>query len=286
MEDLQFEAEFLTWDQASQNSVVFACHLTSTLRIKVSWDPFHQEWIASATNINLAQAMITTEHLVHIQHKNEWKRAQTMEVSAKGKLVTMRFEGGITFTMKTEGQDTTTGYPTLREAIQTFPTIVRISQLTKADHIYDIENRNKGRRKMGWAQAVYPLRARLQDLKEANLHPGRQDDTLEDELTDLRNDEQAFMAVRPKLIKAGYTTLDSIPRIKKGSGIRFYCPPLKGVDSMMQESVTRWIQKLHKFPAHLHALDIKDAQAQRDPGIDQLGGMRTSQLADKYIVKC
>ena len=32
-------------------------------------------------------------------------------------------------------------------------------------------------------------------------------------------------------------------------------------------------------------MDIKDAQAQRDPGIEQLGGMRTSQLADKYIVK-
>jgi len=109
--------------------------------------------------------------------------------------------------------------------------------------------------------------------------------TLEDELTDLRNSEQAFMAVRPKLIRAGYTTLDSIPRFQKGSGIRFYCLPLQGVDSVMQDSVTRWNQKLHKFPAHLHALDIKDAQAQRDPGIEQLGGMRTSQLADKYIVK-
>ena len=29
----------------------------------------------------------------------------------------------------------------------------------------------------------------------------------------------------------------------------------------------------------------KEAQAQRDPGIEQLGGMRTSQPADKYIVK-
>ena len=28
MEDLQFEAEFSTWDQASQNSFSFACHLT------------------------------------------------------------------------------------------------------------------------------------------------------------------------------------------------------------------------------------------------------------------
>jgi len=93
------------------------------------------------------------------------------------------------------------------------------------------------------------------------------------------------MAIRPKLIRAGYTTLDSIPRIQKGSGTRFFCPPLKGVDSKTQESVTRWIQMLHKFRAHLHALDIKDAQKQRDPGIEKLAGKRTSKLAHKFIVK-
>jgi len=38
--------------------------------------------------------------------------------------------------------------------------------------------------------------ARLQELKRGyNLHPERQDDTLEDESIDLRNGEQAFMAV-------------------------------------------------------------------------------------------
>jgi len=90
--------------------------------------------------------------------------------------------------MKTEGQDTTTGYLTLREAIQrTFPTLVRISQLTELDSKSGTENRENSRRKIGMAQAVYPLRARLQELKVANFHPGRQDDTLEDELTDLRN---------------------------------------------------------------------------------------------------
>ena len=41
MEDLQYEAEFLTWDQASQNSFTFACHLTSAIGIRVSWDPFN-----------------------------------------------------------------------------------------------------------------------------------------------------------------------------------------------------------------------------------------------------
>jgi len=236
MEDLQFEGEFLTWDQASQNSFTFACHLTSTLGIRVSWDPFKPDWIASAANIDLAQAMINTQHLIHIQFKNEQKWAKVVEVTAEGKLVTMRTDEGDTFMMKTEGQDTTTGYPTLREAIQrTFPTLVPLSQLTEPDRIYGTEDRKKGQRKIGWAQAIYPLRARLQELKAINLSPEKWDGTFEDELTELRSGEP----VRPKLIGAGYTTLVSIPRIQKGSRTRFYCPALKGVDSKTQESATR-----------------------------------------------
>jgi len=81
-------------------------------------------------------------------------------VSADAKQVTMRFEGGETFVMKTEGQDTTTGYPTLREAIQrTFPTLVRLSQLTEPNRVYGRDHQEKGRKPIGWAQAILPLRA-------------------------------------------------------------------------------------------------------------------------------
>jgi len=209
-----------------------------------------------------------------------------MEVSAEGKLVTMRFEGGDTFTMRTEGRDTTTRYPILREAIQrTFPTLVRISQLTEPDRIYGTEIREKGKRKIGWVQAVYPLRAQLQELKETNLHPERWDDTLEDELIDIRSGEQAFMTIRPKLIRAGYTTLELIPRIQKGSGIRFFCPPLKGVDSKTQESATRWIRCYTNSRLIYTHWILKTPQRQRDPEIEQLGGTRTSKLEDKYILK-
>jgi len=93
------------------------------------------------------------------------------------------------------------------------------------------------------------------------------------------------MSTRPKLIQAGYRTLDSVPRIQKGSRTRFYCPALKGIDSKTQGTVSRWIQLLHKHPAHLHTIDINDARKQRDPGIKPLEGMTTSKLADKYIVK-
>jgi len=157
MEDLQFEAEFLTWDQASQNSFTFAFHLTSTIGIRVSWDPFNPDWIASAANIDLAQAMINTQHPIHIQFKNEQKWAKVVEVMDEGKLVMMRTDNGDTFMMKTEGQDTTTGYPTLRKAIQrTFHTLVRLSQLTEPDRIYGTEDRKKGKRKIGWASDIPP----------------------------------------------------------------------------------------------------------------------------------
>jgi len=68
--------------------------------------------------------------------------------------------------MKTEGQDINSGYPTLREAIQrTSPTLVRLLQLTEPNRVYGPEEKRQGKRKIGWSQAIYPLRARLQELK-------------------------------------------------------------------------------------------------------------------------
>jgi len=240
----------------------------------VSWDPFHPDWIASATNIGIAQAMTTTQHLVNIQHKDEWRRAQTMEVLAEGKQVTMQFEGGETFMMKTEGQDTTTGYPSLREAIKrTFPTLVRLLQLTETDRIYGKECQEKGRKKRGWAQAIYPLRARLKQVKEANSQPGRQGFTPEDALINLRNEEQTFMAIRPKLIGAGYKTLDSKfnpSRTKSWQGT-FLLPPIKRGRQKNPRNSNKMDPKTTQIPGSLslHTLDIKEGQAQRDPGVEQ-----------------
>ena len=138
MEDLQFEAEFLTWDQASQNSFTFAC----TIGIRVSWDPFNPDWIASAANTDLAQVMIDTQHLIRIQLNHEQKWATVVGIREEGKLVNMQTEHGETFLMKTEGQDITSGYPTLREAIQhTSPTLVRLSQLTEPNCVYGLEEK-------------------------------------------------------------------------------------------------------------------------------------------------
>ena len=57
------------------------------------------------------------------------------------------------------------------------------------------------------------------------------------------------------------------------------------MDSRTQEKVSKWIQLRHKHPAHLHTLDVKDVQQQRDPGIKPLAGMTMSKLTDKYTIK-
>ena len=132
-----------------------------------------------------------------------------------------------------------------------------------------------------------------QELKN-NALLDKWDEALEAELMELKKGELAFLAIRPKLIQAGYTSLDSIPRTQKGNAIRFFSPALKGVDSRTQEIVPKWIQLLHKHPAHLHALDMKDAQKQRDPGIKPLAwrasrhlNLRTNILSNeiKYVIK-
>ena len=217
MENLQFEAEFLTWEQASQNSFTFACHLTSTIEIRVRWDPFNPDWIASTANIDPAQVMMDTQHLIHIQLNNEQNWATVVGIREEGKLVKMQTEHGEIFLMKTEGQDINSGYPTLREAIQrTSPILVRLSQLTEPNRVHGLEERRQGKRKIGWSHAIHPLRARLQELK-SHLPSEKWDEVLEHELMELKSGEQAFMATRPKLIQAGYTTLDSIPRISSSS---------------------------------------------------------------------
>ena len=145
--------------------------------------------------------MIDTQHSIHIQLNNEQKWATVVGHREEGKTI---------------------------QAIQrTSPTLVRMSQLTEPNRIYDTEEKRQGRRKIGWAQAIYPLRARLQELKN-NALLDKWDEALEDELMRLKKGELAILATRPKLIQAGYTSLDSIPRIQKGSGTRFYGPVLKG----------------------------------------------------------
>ena len=81
--------------------------------------------------------MIDTQYSIRILRNNAQTRATIVEMREEGKWVNMQTEHGQTFLMKAEGQDITSGYPTLCEAIQrTSPTLVRLSQLTAKPRIW------------------------------------------------------------------------------------------------------------------------------------------------------
>jgi len=237
--------------------------------------------------MDLKQTMLDTKVSVNIQKGGQWIRTQITEVFSDGRKVTMSEEGGEPFQLNTEGQDTATGLLTLREAIQRiFPTLVQLFRLTEEPDPKDMERKaqKKGGKQTGWAQVSYSLRARLRELKEANPTSRGEYNIPDPELTDLKKTEQAFMAIRPKLILAGYKTLNSIPCIHKASEVQFFCPPLKGVDSQTQERVTNRMKKLHKFPAHMHSLGLKNSKPQQCPRIEQLQGLKMTQLLDESIL--
>jgi len=52
--ELQDVSQHLSWKAASTNEVTFACYLANKLDIRVEWDPFHPDLIASAPNATLA----------------------------------------------------------------------------------------------------------------------------------------------------------------------------------------------------------------------------------------
>jgi len=51
--DLQDASQHLSWKAADTNDVAFACYLANKLDIRVEWDPFHPDLIASAPDATL-----------------------------------------------------------------------------------------------------------------------------------------------------------------------------------------------------------------------------------------
>ena len=113
-------------------------------------------------------------------------------------------------------------YPTLREAIQqNFTTLVYLSQLTDSNRVYGSEQQNKGKKLTGWSQ----------NSKMPTLIHGERTTPPRPNLKISKMGNN--VGIRSKQIGSGYTTLDSIPHIQKASGVRFFCPKLKGVDKQV-----------------------------------------------------
>ena len=52
--DIQDASQHFSWKAASTNAVSFACYLANKLGIRVEWEPFHPDLIASAPDATLS----------------------------------------------------------------------------------------------------------------------------------------------------------------------------------------------------------------------------------------
>ena len=69
--ELQDASQRLSWKAASTNEVTFACYLANKLDIRVEWDPFHPDLIASASDTSLAALACQVKLPLSIQIEGE-----------------------------------------------------------------------------------------------------------------------------------------------------------------------------------------------------------------------
>jgi len=56
--ELQDASQHLSWKAASANEVTFACYLANKLDIRVEWELFHPDLIASYTAISIFKVRV------------------------------------------------------------------------------------------------------------------------------------------------------------------------------------------------------------------------------------
>jgi len=90
--------------------------------------------------------------------------------------------------------------------------------------------------RIGWTQALKPLRDRRQALERSTKDNTKAETT---ELAVLSQGESAFVKIWPKLRASGFTTFDTIPRSSTTiARTRFSCPILRGVSAADAQVLT------------------------------------------------
>jgi len=113
--ELQDVAQHLGWKRASTNEITFACYLASKLEIRVDWDPFNPDLIASAPNTTLATLACQVKLLVLIQVEGAMVNATCLRMGPDDTIVIGA--GTSQHTIQVDGQARNPGLPSLRECI-------------------------------------------------------------------------------------------------------------------------------------------------------------------------
>ena len=126
-----------------------------------------------------------------------------------------------------------------------------------------------------WSRAVLPLRMRRRELERSKLSldapaaPARSESE-ELELLQLQQGEAVFLKVRKILMRASFTTFDSIPRVHASvKATRFYTHKVKGVTAKDEAALNTWLSWLSRRNKLVANLKLSKAQAPALPSTIQ-----------------
>jgi len=105
----------LSWKAASTNEVTFACYLANKLDIRVEWDPFHPDLIASAPDTTLSALACQVKLPLSIQIEGVMLTATCLKTGLDSTMTIL--VGDRQHSIHLDGQAQNPGLPSLRECI-------------------------------------------------------------------------------------------------------------------------------------------------------------------------
>ena len=113
--ELQDASQHLSWKATSANEVTFACYLAKLLDIRVEWEPFHLDLIASAPDATLSALACQVKLLLSIQIEGVMLTATCLKTGLDS--TTTIQVGDRQHSIPVDGQAWNPGLPSHRECI-------------------------------------------------------------------------------------------------------------------------------------------------------------------------
>jgi len=146
--EFQDSSQHLSWKAASTNEVTFACYLANKLDIRVEWDPFNPDLVASAPDATLAALACQVKLPLSIQIKGETTAAICLKTESDFTLTILT--GDRQHSILLDGQALNTGLPSLRECIS--------HSYSQARWLYELPGLAADPESDEWAEGVRRIR--------------------------------------------------------------------------------------------------------------------------------
>ena len=238
--ELQEEMALHSWEASLSNSFAHACFLASYLGIKVSWDPFPPDSIWSTKSEDLAAILLKGTSKLKLPGRKPQSLFSPLNMTDTSTLLVINGPEIVELYLRPVAGEV--DKITLREVIAiNFPRACSLHDLCHAVGLPSFSAAPpEPRHRISWSRATMSMRLRRKELENALTRQQPEDA----ELLLLLEGEGAFKSALPRLIKAGFTSLDTIPRQQSSlwsDQFSLRTPITPGVSQAEREKIDRWL---------------------------------------------